>query len=111
MDGTPTAFLVRYPEWCSKCLCDLFKKSLSRAEVPDGWEYAKVTAIPKSEKKVAYHIVQCDFIVSDMCKKHIIFQHISVFLKTTISLIPGSTGFGCLQQHSYSKLSRSSNQF
>lgn len=50
IDAIPNAFLVRYAEWSAKYLYLIFKKSLSRAEFPSDWKYAKISPIPKKIK-------------------------------------------------------------
>lgn len=82
MDGIPTAFLMRYAEWCSKYLCILFNKSLSCAALPNDWKYAKVTPIPKTENRSLITSYRPISLLPTCAKtlEHIIFKHISVFL-------------------------------
>lgn len=95
IDNIPNAFLVRYAEWCSKYLNLIFRKSLSRAELPHDWRYAKITPIPK---KANQYIPSAYRPISLLCAcvkvlEHIIFKHLSAFIESNNIIDSRQHGF------------------
>lgn len=83
IDGIPNTFLKRYAEWCSRYLCLLFKKSLSKAELLSDWKYAKITPIPKTSAPSDASSYRPISLLCTCAKllEHIIFKHVSTFLE------------------------------
>lgn len=95
IDEIPNAFLVRYAEWCAKYLTLLFRKSLTRAELPDDWRFAKITPIPKADDHSSPSSYRPISILCTSVKllEHIIFKHISSFIESNNLLDHRQHGF------------------
>lgn len=94
-DGIPNAFLSRYAEWCSKYLTLIFEKSLSCAEVPTDWKYAKVIPIPKTANPSLLTSYRPISLLCTFAKtlEHVIFKHISTFLNDNAIIDARQHGF------------------
>lgn len=81
IDEIPNAFLVQYAEWCAAYLTLLFRKSLTRAELPVDWRFAKITPIPKADDHSSPSSNRPISILCTSVKllEHIIFKHVSSF--------------------------------